>query len=115
MNSDSEIKRLIGQAWMEAAIDLSIDVVLAFRLTERDRVIEFIARVNHFGSVSGTLICLAEEYPQLKYIAKKEGFHCSGLYSAYARYERTLFIETLIDWGYRGDTSITPSWYSDRK
>jgi hypothetical protein len=41
----------------------------------------------------------------------KDYYFSAVNYESYSKYNRELFIETLIDWGYFGDNNKKPKWY----
>jgi hypothetical protein len=100
-------------AWQKAAIDLEIEIVFPFILeTNDDQIFRFELLVKKFGSKLGTIIFHMDEMDEGK-IAKKYGYYYSGLNPVkYCVYDRKLFIETLVDWGYFGSKMEKPTWYS---
>jgi hypothetical protein len=49
-------------------------------------------------------------------IGDGEGYFTSGLNPrVYERYKRALFVSTLNDWGWYGDSTAVPSWFSGYK
>ena len=46
-------------------------------------------------------------------IPEENGYYCSALnFEHYKNYDRQYFIDTLNDWGYFGDASKKPHWYT---
>jgi len=100
-------------AWRQAADDLQIKVQSPFVLTTADnRTIKYDLLIEHFGSKLGTLILSTDDMTEFN-TAEEFGYYCSALNpDSYSTYERENFIDTLDDWGYYGDTSNKPNWYS---
>jgi hypothetical protein len=102
------IDLLIMNAWKEAAADLGIRVIAPFEFkTGNELPILFEAFVPDFGSPAGAIVMTEKSRND---IAVK-GRWASRLYETYQTYRRADFIETLIDWGWFGDETKTPSWY----
>lgn len=111
MSTDEEN---IKKAWLVAAADLGIKVDAPFVLKTGDgREFHFMALIRDFGGPLGTLVCLPDSFEEYKDISEDHGFYCASLYpEGYSEYERDQFIETLNDWGWFGDESKKPSWYT---
>ena len=105
----------IANAWLAAADDLQLEVSTPYVLHRGEREFRFIALINGFGSAQGTLICLPSQWDRQDFaeVAKQSGFYLSALYpESYSRYDRQHFIDTLNDWGWFGDKSKVPAWYT---
>jgi hypothetical protein len=75
-------------------------------------MLKFDLLVENFGSQKGIIIMSIFKMHGLKAI-KENGFSFSALsFKTYSIYDRKLFIDKLNDWGYFGDLSETPEWYS---
>ena len=99
-------------AWRHAMTDLQIIIQTPYILTtESNKNLKFELLVENFGSKHGTLIFAIGENINVE-IIKKHGYYCSFLGETYSIYNRQLFIDTLNDWGYFGDKSLTPNWYA---
>lgn len=100
-------------SWRQASSDLNIKIQTPFGLTlEANRRIEFELLVEKFGSCQGTIVQSIDDMTEFK-TAEKYGYYHSALNpDAYASYDRQLFIDTLNDWGYFGDNSEIPDWYT---
>jgi hypothetical protein len=103
-------------AWRQAADDLQIKIQSPFVLTTADnRTIKYDLLIEHFGSKLGTLILSTDDMTEFN-TAEEFGYYCSGLNpDSYSTYDRTNFIDTLDDWGYYGDKSNKPNWYSGQE
>jgi hypothetical protein len=101
------------EAWKTATKDLNIKIQSPFYLTTKNlRKLKFDFLVKEFGSQKGIVIMRMSKMHGRKAI-RESGFAYSALsYRSYATYDRQLFIDTLNDWGYFGDTSKTPEWYT---
>jgi hypothetical protein len=102
-------------AWRQAADDLQIKIQSPFVLTTADnRTIQYSLLIENFGSKPGTLILSTDEMTEFS-TAEQFGYFCSTLNpDSYSTYDRANFIDTLNDWGYFGDTSKKPNWYSGK-
>jgi hypothetical protein len=100
-------------AWREAAVDLKIKIQSPFILTTSDgREFKYELLIENFGSDLGTLMCSTQSNIDIK-TQKEYGYYCSLVYpDAYSVYERELFIDTLNDWGYFGEDTQKPVWYT---
>ena len=74
----------------------------------------FVALVHGFGSTCGTLVGLPDDWETLGNVAEEHGFYFSYLYPPYESYERQHFIDTLDDWGWAGDETKAPVWYTGK-
>jgi hypothetical protein len=101
-------------AWQKAAGDLKIKIYAPFVLTTADnKTIIFDLLIENFGNKLGTLISSIDNHIIEFDVAKKYGYYYSLLNpKAYSTYEREHFIDTLNDWGYYGDQSKMPKWYT---
>lgn len=101
------------EAWKTATKDLNIKIQYPFYLTTKnERKLRFDFLVEEFGSQKGIIIMRLSKIHGRKAIGES-GFAYSALnYRSYATYDRQLFIDTLNDWGYFGDFSKKPEWYT---
>lgn len=102
------------RAWQQAAEDLQIKIQSPFILkTEDNKTIKYDLLVENFGSKLGTLILSTDDMTEFD-TAEEFGYYCSALNPIhYSTYDRAEFIDTLEDWGYHGDPSDKPTWYSE--
>ncbi len=110
----TDIEAKVVAAWHQAAADLGIQFTSPFTVTLADgRVVESLGLVHHFGRRVGTTISVLDEPSSKKVRLKADpDYFTSILGSAYARYVRDVFIETLNDWGYFRTSCESPAWYS---
>lgn len=102
----------IANAWIEASKDLGVKIKTPFRLQlDRDNFIECILLVEDFGSNLGTMVFVESDWLGNKQI-ESSGYGISTLSDSYQKYERDSFIDMLNDWGYFGDESKKPEWYT---
>jgi hypothetical protein len=103
----------ILNAWKIAANDLNISIKYPFYLTAKNgKKMKFDLLIEHFGSPNGIIIMSMFNIHGLKTI-NNHGYSYSALnFKSYSIYDRQLFIDTLNDWGYFGDLSNTPDWYT---
>ena len=108
MNSETII-----DSWKTAANDLNIKIQSPFLITTRhNKKIKFDLLIEHFGCQKGIVIMSISKIHGLKAI-KEHGYSYSAInFGRYSIYNRQLFIDTLNDWGYFGDLSNTPEWYT---
>jgi hypothetical protein len=104
--------RSIAGAWNAAALDLDIRVTAPAQLKVGDRVEEVDAVIADFGSRGGTAaVRLHTLTAEVQEIAEALGMFVSQLASeAYGEYDRSLFIDTLNDWGWFGAEGQAPTW-----
>ena len=104
----------ITAAWFAAASDLGIRVTAPFVLVDSEdhRELELIALIHDFGGPSGTLVTTTNvDVGEIEKAAASSGYFLSLLSrEAYGRYDRSLFVDTLNDWGYFGTDA--PGWYT---
>ena len=71
--------------------------------------------LRDFGNARGTIICssIGPVPDDVWDAAQEAGFYISALNpSVYESYSRATFMETLDDWGYFGDPSQRPEWFT---
>jgi glutathione synthase/RimK-type ligase-like ATP-grasp enzyme len=114
----TEIESKVVQAWHKAADDLGIRFSSPFTATTRNRKIECIGFIHHFGRRVGTIIGVSKQpsssIGELVFKWQDEDYFISVLTEVYADYDRQLFIGTLDDWMFFGADSERPSWYSGK-
>src|SRR5579863_3644479 len=107
----TDIEAKVVAAWREAAADLGFQFTSPCMVQALDgQHFEALGLVHQFGGQIGTLISAepsADWYP-----AVQDGYGVSHLSPGYAQYDRASWIETLDDWGFWGDPSLAPDWYS---
>ncbi len=106
------------QAFKEAEIDLNIKIQSPFILKiDSEKTVQIDLLVENFGSKMGTIVFSIDEKNILRKMneIKKLGYYCSALnIKNYSKYNRPVFIDCLNDWGYFGDLSNIPNWYSGK-
>jgi hypothetical protein len=106
------ISEKLIHAWEVASTDLKIKIQTPFYLSNSNRFIRFDLIIENFGTERGTIVMPMLKLHDIK-IIKENGYAFSGLnYQAYSNYNRRIFIDTLNEWGYFGDPSKTPDWYT---
>jgi hypothetical protein len=107
---------MVVEAWRQAAQDLGVAVRAPFMLAaDTDgEAIECIALIEQFGSPNGTVVLGRHNSSEsTRHAAKAEGRFVSLVDEAsYFSYDRSLFIDTLNDWGWFGERSRAPDWYT---
>ncbi len=103
----------IIESWKTAEKDLKIKIQSPFSITtKKNKRITFDLFIEHFGCEKGIIIMLITKIHGLKAI-RENGYSYSALnFDSYSIYNRQHFIDTLNDWGYFGDSSNIPEWYS---
>jgi hypothetical protein len=100
-------------SWKVAANDLNIKIHTQFVIklsgTQEFKCPVFI---EHFGSKLGTVIFSINDRFDFKTLKESEYYYSALNPSSYSTYNRELFIDTLNDWGFFGDQSDKPEWYT---
>jgi len=103
------------RAWQLAGRDLDISVFAPYRVTDPafGKPLECLALVPDFGSPHGTLVVGRHTATAaVRLFAERAGHFLSLIdEDAYSSYERTLFVDTLNDWGWYGESDRQPVWY----
>jgi hypothetical protein len=104
----------MAQAWLDAAHDLGIRVEHPFCFTSRSGTTATTQGIYlpDFGSPSGTLLTCRFDGDAVCELADDSDYFQSGLNPhSYEPYDRSLFIDTLNDWGWFGATTDPPAWF----
>jgi len=101
------------EAWKTAALELKLKIEIPFSIKlENEKEILVPLRIENFGSNQGTIVSTVDEMLSFK-LLQQNGFYCSALDTlSYSVFDRDLFIDTLNDWGFYGDSSDQPDWYT---
>lgn len=102
----------LSSAWQVASSELGIGVTAPFGLADGSAMC--VAWISGFGSAQGTVI-VGRNSPNrtARSIAESQGMHyCEIDEETYSSYDRNLFVATLNDWGWHGDSSAAPGWYT---
>jgi hypothetical protein len=103
----------MAQAWQEAAKDLGFEFVAPYTFVDGDgRTYSCSGLLVHFGGPKGTLIVSQYDLdPDIDDVGAELGYYTSALNPLhYEKYDRRLFMETLIDWGWYGPIERRPPW-----
>ena len=100
--------RMVG-AWREAAADLGIRLTSPFEAQADDGAqVDLEGFLPDFGHPAGMVfISNGRRVKPLKL-----GLYASSLSPAYQVYRRSLFVDTLNDWGWFGAADRRPSWFT---
>jgi hypothetical protein len=102
----------MARAWQTAAADLGIRFVSPFRYHDtagREHVCT--GWLPDFGAPRGALILSRHDTDEAGEAGDTAGYYVSGLSpDAYETYDRSLFMETLTDWGWYGPPEAAPPW-----
>lgn len=97
------------EAWQITADDLKLSVSFPWKQNEYELGI----LIRDFGSKKGTIVTGLNTNLDFKKV-EKEGYYYSQLGQGYEKYEKSLYIDTLNDWGYFGDNENRPDWYNGK-
>ena len=104
-----------AKSWLDAAYDLNIRVEHPYSfLTNTGQMITTVGvYLPDFGSAKGTLLTCRFDSDEVCEYADEANYYQSALNpSCYEPYNRNAYIETLIDWGWKGKSN-PPEWYKD--
>ena len=103
------------EAWKQAEMDLGIKIKSPFQLSlGSSNILSVDILVENFGSEKGTIILTTDDMDNFN-IPEKYGYYCSALNPVvYSNYDKEMFVDTLNDWGFYGDESAKPEWYSGK-
>jgi hypothetical protein len=108
------LEEQVADAWRAASAALDLRFEAPFTLKTRAGQYSCIGWLADFGSPKGTILLLdiGSMYGSDAWrSAENEGYFVSALNGdMYRKYERSLFVETLRDWGYFGDPGRQPLW-----
>jgi len=109
-----DLEKLI-KVWQQAADDLGLKIQSPFHLTtSENKKIRFELLVENFGSKLGTIIFLIDDLTEIR-TPSQYGYFFSALNpDSFVIYDRQYFINMLNDWGYFGDKTKTPDWYTGK-
>ena len=105
----------MAQAWLDAANDLGIRVQHPFTFATTAGATATTGGVflPDFGNPEGTLLTCRFDGDDVHELADQTPYFRSALNpKSYEPYRRGLYLDTLNDWGWFGDPSNRPSWYS---
>jgi hypothetical protein len=111
MDVDPPGEQQFIDAWRQAGDDLAIEVVAPFVLSVEDENLRFVAHLPTFGHRNGMLVLRRGATVDGKKLTDL-GYGYSLLGSSYSAYNRSLFVETLNDWGWQGESGAAPNWYT---
>ena len=116
MQESEAAKDGAAAAWRHAANDLGLDVVAPYQVIDPSsrEPIECVALVRGFGTAAGAVLMnMASDTAGHGEAVSRLGFFLSRInVEAYSEYDRTLFADTLNDWGWFGARDQTPAWYT---
>ncbi|MEA2695937.1 MAG: hypothetical protein QOI66_208 [Myxococcales bacterium] len=101
------------KAWRTAVVDLGIRLESPFMVEHQGQIYWCSGWLPDFGSAAGTIITSPEAVDDILEVCEAAGYFTSALSPHYyERYERERFVETLNDWGWYGDPTRPPSWFT---
>jgi hypothetical protein len=105
----------LTSAWLLAARRLEIEVHAPFDLVDSNSIIRCAAYLPGFGSPMGAVVSiLGSNNAVIKEAAKRQGLFYSFLSDTYCSFEKSRFIALLDDWGWHGNQTDAPDWYTGR-
>jgi hypothetical protein len=99
-------------AWKTASRELEIEIISPYEMNTENGKVRYPEFVKNFGGKKGTIIARHSyfmDYPMPKH---KDYFFSAVNEDVYSHFDRKLFIETLIDWGYFGPDENKPIWFT---
>jgi hypothetical protein len=112
--SNARRETALASAWREASNDLGFEFISPFTFADLSGGLHGCSGlVVHVGSVMGALVVSQyDDDPNADIIGAELGFFSSALNPLhYERYDRAVFLETLLDWGWYGPVETRPAWY----
>lgn len=100
----------MDEAWKKAEQDLEIEIDFKLTLLLKSGRKTFVL-IRNFGAPRGTIVTSIDDTQDFGEL-QKLGFHCSAIGNSYLNYDRSLFVDTLNDWGFFGEAHRKPSWYT---
>lgn len=103
----------MARAWLQASADLQFDFVSPYTFVDRDGTSHTCSGwLVHFGGPKGTLVVSQHDQdPDADVFGAELGYYTSALNPLYyEKYDRAVFMETLIDWGWFGPPEKRPAW-----
>lgn len=104
---------LMAMAWQQAASDLGFRLVSPYSFVDRaGRTHTCSGLVVDFGGPMGALVVSQHDPdPDADLAGEELGYYTSALNPVYYEaYDRKLFMETLVDWGWHGPPEAKPVW-----
>lgn len=110
----------VQEAWRRAASELGFEFVSPHAIEDGERRTEYHGFIRNFGGPIGTVFIAGESFDvgigDCALIAKQQGYFFSRLNAeVYGTFDREVFVETLTDWGYFGESGVAPEWLSPPK
>jgi hypothetical protein len=105
-----DVNEKLVAAWLEASEDLGIAVTAPYHLASKgDELLLCEAFIPDFGSAQGAIAISSRTRRKVRPALRVANRWHSEMGDA--RYVRSVFIETLNDWGWFGQAHLQPSWY----
>lgn|GEM_PF-677525 len=102
-----------ARAWREAASDLGVRLESPFAMHHGGTTYWCAGWLPDFGGSKGVIIACRHAHDDIFDASEALGYYASGLNPYYYEtYDRRIFSETLNDWGWFGDPSAAPAWFS---
>jgi hypothetical protein len=103
----------MADVWEKAAADLKITFISPFTIEYNGKTIVCAGFLPDFGCPKGAIVLELYDSDEVYEACVKGGYFISKLNPfEYEKYSRELFIATLNDWGWFGDSKNIPQWYS---
>jgi hypothetical protein len=107
----------IIEAWTKASEELGIKInTNQIIKLNNGKEFEFSLHIENFGGKLGTLLTGIDNSHLLNFTEfKSESYYLSCINEfSYEKFEKSLFIDTLNDWGWFGPEYEKPSWYTGK-
>ena len=109
----TDVNDKLVAAWLEASKDLGIAVTAPYRVVASgEELLLCEAFIPDFGSPTGALAVSPRSRRKVRPVLREANRWYSELGDSYDRYKRTLFIDTLNDWGWFGQAHLKPDWFT---
>lgn len=105
------IDQKISQAWQDAAAELNIRVFAPHQIDLGKQCVDVEVFLPDFGGPDGTVGVGKANSDFLDQLKSRHWL--SVLYESYRTFDRTLFIDTLNDWGWFG-SGAPPEWFTGK-
>ena len=116
MANEFKLAEKVAKSFARASEELKFRYQIGASLPDGLLASDCFALVSDFGDGGGTVVGLAfpvdyETSVKLVEVASSLGLHYSFINAErYQSFDRALFIETLLEWGYSGAKETGPGW-----
>lgn len=105
----------VQNAWRRAALELKFDFIAPYELDSDGRTFLYHGLIPDFGGDHGALFIALENLHESPGEAPRAAIEAGFFYSqinasVYGRYDRSVFIDVLRDWGWMRKDKCPPDW-----